>query len=76
VTVNSVKISGTDPSDFAITGGNCPGATLNGGNFDGNYCYVSVEFVPTATGSRAATLTVTDTAVGATQTVALSGTGM
>lgn len=38
-------------------------------------CTISVTFTPSATGSRAGTLTVTDSAAGSPQTAALAGTG-
>lgn len=39
-------------------------------------CTISVTFTPTATGSRRATVTVTDSATNSPQTVPLSGTGV
>ncbi len=39
-------------------------------------CTVTVNFTPTATGARAGTLTVTDSAPGSPHTVGLSGTGL
>ena len=46
---------------------------------DGGYCYIGVIFTPAATGLDSSTLTITDNSggsAGATQTVALSGTGV
>jgi len=41
----------------------------------GSSCAISVTFTPSATGSRGASLMITDSATGSPQTVALSGTG-
>jgi hypothetical protein len=41
----------------------------------GANCTIAVTFNPTATGSRSASITITDNATPATQTVSLSGTG-
>jgi hypothetical protein len=66
----SVAISGTDPSDFAITANTCPPTVRAGAA-----CAVTVQFTPTATGTRSATLTFTDNAYGSPQTVVLEGSG-
>lgn len=74
LTISSVAITGANPSDFAISGNNCPvgpAATLN----PGNSCLINVTFNPTATGSRSASLSVSDDATPSPQIVALSGTG-
>lgn len=71
LTISSIVIGGANSGDFAET--NTCGSTL----VVGANCTISVTFVPTATGSRAASLHVIDNSnnVGATQTVTLSGTG-
>lgn len=74
LTILNVSITGSNPSDFAISGNNCPvgpSATLN----PGNSCLINVTFNPTATGSRSASLAVSDDATPSPQFVALSGTG-
>jgi Abnormal spindle-like microcephaly-assoc'd, ASPM-SPD-2-Hydin len=72
LTISSVGLSGANPGDFAQTN-TCPlgPATLAAGAS----CTVSVTFTPAATGSRSASLIVTDNASGSPHTVALSGTG-
>ena len=70
--IASIKLGGTNPGDFA-TSTTCGSSLAAGGS-----CTVSVSFKPLTSGSRAATLTVTDNAnnvAGSTQNVALSGTG-
>ena len=64
----SVSISGANAGDFAEAD-NC-GTTVAANSS----CTINVTFTPTATGSRAATVTVTDSA--GTQTSSLSGTGI
>lgn len=71
VTFTGFSIVGLNPGDFHITGNTC-GTTLGGG---GN-CVVTVQFKPTATGTRKGTLKVTDSGAGtASQTAALVGVG-
>jgi centrosomal CEP192-like protein len=69
VTINSMAIAGANSGDFAETN-NCGGSLPAGAS-----CTVNVTFMPTATGSRAATLAVTDNASNSPQSVNLSGTG-
>jgi hypothetical protein len=68
VNFTSVAISGTNRSDFAESN-NCNSVAAGG------TCTVTVTFTPTARGSRAATLTLTDSATNSPQTAKLSGTG-
>ncbi|HET7037001.1 MAG TPA: N,N-dimethylformamidase beta subunit family domain-containing protein, partial [Thermomicrobiaceae bacterium] len=72
LTISSLGFSGADPGDFAQTT-TCPlsPSTLGAGAS----CRISVTFVPTAAGSRSATLTLTDNAADSPQSVALSGSG-
>ena len=67
---SGAAISGTNSADFALTH-NC-GATLTAKLS----CELSVTFTPTATGSRTAVLTITDTSSDSPQTVSLSGSGV
>ena len=69
LTITSIAVSGTNSADFSQTN-NC-GASLA----VGLSCTVSVTFSPQASGTRNATLSVTDNATGSPQTVALTGTG-
>jgi hypothetical protein len=73
--IASVNITGTDPSDFGVTS-SCPTApnTLPAPPA-ANTCQLNVTFTPTASGSRTATLSVTDNASTSPQTVSLSGNG-
>ena len=70
LTITSGGITGTNPGDFSITGNTC-GSVAAGAS-----CTVTVAFKPTVTGSRTASLALTDNAAGSPQTVALGGTGV
>jgi hypothetical protein len=65
--ITSISISGTNPADFSQSN-TCGTSVAAGGK-----CTISVQFQPTATGSRSGSLLVTDNASGSPQTVALSG---
>jgi len=65
----SITFTGADPGDFAET--NTCGASLAARS----RCTISLTFTPGATGTRTATLTVTDSANNSPQTMALTGTG-
>jgi Abnormal spindle-like microcephaly-assoc'd, ASPM-SPD-2-Hydin/Beta-propeller repeat len=67
--ITSVTLGGANTADFAITNG-C-GSTLAAGSS----CQISATFTPVSVGSFSATITVSDNASGASQTVMLSGTG-
>jgi hypothetical protein len=73
-TINSMVISGANPSDFtfstAPSGGTCGGSLAAGGT-----CTVSFVFTPSAVGNRAATWTATTNATPSTTTISLSGIG-
>ena len=72
LTINSIGISGTNAADFAQTN-TCP---LSPSTLATNgTCTISVTFTPSATGSRSASVTITDNAASSPQNVALSGTG-
>jgi hypothetical protein len=71
--IASFKLSGTNAADFKATSTTCTGSIAVAAS-----CTISVTFDPAASGARSATLTITDNSgnvTGATQTVALSGTG-
>jgi len=73
LTISSVAIGGTDPSDFAKTDADyCTGANLS----TNGTCTVGVTFAPSAAGSRSASLLFTDSASGSPQSVGLTGTGL
>jgi len=69
LTISSIAISGTNLKDFAQTN-NC-GSALSANSS----CTISVTFTPTGINNRVATLTITDSAPGGSQTVSLQGTG-
>jgi uncharacterized repeat protein (TIGR03803 family) len=67
----SLAISGiTTTGDFAETN-NCPGSLAANA-----FCGIDVTFTPTATGTRAGTLSIADNASGSPQKVSLLGSGM
>jgi hypothetical protein len=70
LTVASVGITGANPGDFSETN-NCASASLT----PNGTCSVTVTFTPSATGGRAASLSIAYNAAGSPQAVALSGTG-
>ncbi len=69
LTISSIAISGTNAADFAQTN-NCPGSLAPGAQ-----CNISVNFSPTDFGTRTASLTISDDALNAPQTVGLTGSG-
>ncbi len=69
LSISGIAINGTNPADFAQTN-NCGTSLSAGAN-----CTFNLSFTPTASGSRSASLAVTDNASGSPQSVALSGTG-
>src|SRR5256885_16904400 len=71
--ITGVGFTGPNPGDFGQTN-NCP---LSPSTLAANgTCTINVTFSPTATGSRSATLTVTDNASNSPQTAGVSGTGI
>jgi hypothetical protein len=70
------SIIGANSSDFALGGGAGAGTCNPSGSLAANAsCTISVTFTPTATGARAATLSIADNATGSPQSVSLNGTG-
>ena len=65
LSISSIQVAG----DYAETD-NCPASVSAGSN-----CVINVTFTPTASGSRAGTVTISDSAAGSPQIVGLSGTG-
>lgn len=70
LTISSISITGTSSGDYLQTATTC-GASLAAAAS----CTVSVEFTPTATGTRTAALSVSDNAAGSPQQVPLTGIG-
>jgi hypothetical protein len=71
VTISSMAINGTDPTDFAQSATTCGNSLAVKGS-----CTISIAFTPTALGARSAALILVDSAANSPQTVALSGTGV
>jgi len=69
VAITLISITGANAADFAQTN-NC-GTSLAANSS----CTINVTFKPTATGARAASVTVTDNGGGSPQRVTLTGTG-
>ncbi len=68
--ISSVAITGTNAGDFAQTN-TCGSSVPAGAN-----CTISVTFTPTAAGTRAGAVTITDDANSPQQTITLTGTGL
>jgi hypothetical protein len=68
--ISNLGTSGSNTADFSFTAGTLPITVGPNGS-----TAVNVTFTPTLTGSRTATLAITDNASGSPQTVALTGTG-
>jgi hypothetical protein len=73
LTISSISLAGSNPGDFAQSN-TCPtgSSTLAAGS----NCTISVTFSPTASGSRSASVSITDNASGSPHAVSLSGTGV
>jgi probable HAF family extracellular repeat protein len=69
--IQSVRLAGADPGDFAIVGDGWTGSHL----VPGQIATLNLRFTPTTAGDRSASLVVQDNAASASQSVALSGTG-
>jgi Abnormal spindle-like microcephaly-assoc'd, ASPM-SPD-2-Hydin len=69
--INSAQVKGANPLDFTAVSDGCSGLTLAAGAG----CTMSITFKPTNTGTRSATLIVTDNAPNSPQTASITGTG-
>ena len=69
--INSAQVKGANPLDFTAVSDGCSGLTLA----VGASCSMSITFKPTNTGTRSATLIVTDNAPNSPQTASITGTG-
>ena len=75
LSITGIGVAGTNAGDF-LESDNCSVLPLVGGTLQpGGSCILNVTFNPTVTGSRTATLNMTDNAPASPQTVSLSGTG-
>jgi len=77
--VTSITKTGTDPTQFAIvapTSGTACSPLTGPFNLNaGISCFFGVQFAPTTTGAKSASVSVADNATGSPQTVPLTGTG-
>jgi Abnormal spindle-like microcephaly-assoc'd, ASPM-SPD-2-Hydin len=69
LTIASITVAGANPSDFGQTN-DCPGSLAVDAT-----CTITVTFTPSATGSRAASVQISDNAANSPQALTLSGTG-
>lgn len=69
MSISGISVGGANSSDFSQTN-TCGTSVAAGTN-----CQVNVTFAPTATGTRTATLSISDNASGSPQTVSLGGAG-
>jgi hypothetical protein len=69
VNFTSISMTGTDSKDFAET--TTCGKSLRAGAS----CFITVTFKPLATGSRTASVSISDNGGGSPQKVSLAGTG-
>jgi len=69
LSLSSVALTGANAGDFAQSN-TCGSSVAAGGS-----CTISVTFDPTASGSRTASVSITDNATGSPQSLSLSGTG-
>src|SRR5207245_9685409 len=69
LSMSSIAITGTNSGDFGQSN-NCGTSVATGAQ-----CTINVTFTPTASGTRTATLSVTDNASGSPQAATLTGTG-
>jgi len=72
LSVTSISLGGTDPSQFLESDSCQIPAVLQPSKF----CSISLTFVPTNTGGQEATLTISDNAPGNSQSVQLNGAGV
>jgi len=68
ITVSSAQVSGTNASDFAVK-------TTCSKLQPKSACKVNVTFTPTGSGTRTATVLITDCAVGSPHQITVTGTG-
>lgn len=74
LTVSGISLTGANPGDYSFTTvpvSNCGGSVSVGGS-----CTIQVTFTPTTSGSRTATVSVSDNAAGSPQTATVSGSGV
>ncbi len=72
LSINSITLSGIDPSQF-IESDTCHAPTVIQ---PGNFCSISLTFAPTAPGLQQATVMIADNAPGSPQSIQLTGTAI
>lgn len=72
LSVNSITLTGADPSQFSESD-TCQAPSVLA---PGKFCSISIAFTPTTTGGQQANVSISDNAPGSPQTVSLSGTGV
>jgi hypothetical protein len=70
VLINGVALAGTNAADFSQNN-NCGSSLAAGAN-----CVINVSVTPSQLGPSSASITITDSTVGSTHSVALSGVGL
>jgi hypothetical protein len=70
LTITSIKVTGTNSSDFVQTN-NCPSSLPPNSN-----CNIGVTFTPSTTGNRNAAVSISDNAPGSPQQLPLTGVGV
>ena len=70
--INSAALGGDDVQDFILSSDTCTGASIAAQKS----CIIDIRFNPRRTGSKKATLTLTDNAGDSPQRVILSGNGI
>ncbi len=73
LTISSINIAGANPGDYNIASNLCPTAPVTLAALTN--CTLTITFDPSASGTRKATLSVTDDALGSPQSIPLSGSG-
>ncbi len=73
--ISSIRISGTNPSDFSLTSSNAPCPTGAASLAPGMDCVLVADFAPQSRGAKSASITIVDDAADSPETVTLSGTG-
>ena len=71
LSVNNVTVSGTNAGEFTLLQKSPCGSSIGAGSS----CNIQLNFKPSMSGPRSASLSIADSAPGSPQTVALSGTG-
>jgi hypothetical protein len=69
LSISSIAVTGVDASSFGFAN-NCGTSLAPGAS-----CSIHGHFAPTVTGALTAAITITDSASGSPQSIALSGTG-